>query len=162
MSARAIGPLKPKDTVQTDDEIFSTVGFHQTLRDAFNRICAYVASSNGCNAKTYKPPHMKQMRAAHVLPGECGRTKASQVFLMIEPRTHGTVLRRRRRFGKRRDHPTCRKDIDATFSGWTELEASLKEWSLDWKRPAKPKTALEWGDGHALSGGLPETNRRRF
>lgn len=153
---------RPKVDEQAVNEIFSKAGFDRSLRDSFNRICAFIASADGCNAGIYKPPHMNQMRAAHVLPGEGGRKKANQVFLIVEPRIHGMVLKRRRRFGKGRYDPDCRKEVGANYSDWARLEASLKEWSYDVKRPTKPKTALEWGDGHALPGGLPETNRSKF
>ena len=145
-----------------DNEIFSEVGFDRSLRDAFNRICAFIASADGCNAGVYKPPKMSQMRAAHVLPGEGGRKKANQVFLIVEPRISGMVLKRRRRFGKGRHDPECRIEVEANFSNWVGLEAKLKEWSFDVKGQTKPKTSLEWGDGHALPGGLPETNRSKF
>ena len=153
---------RPKVDEQADNEIFSKVGFDQSLRDAFNRICDFIAATDGCNAGIYKPPHMRQMRAAHVLPGEGGRKKANQVFLIVEPRIHGMVLKRRRRFGKGRHDPDCRKEVDANYSDWARLEAKLKEWSHDWEGSTKPKTALEWKDGHALPGGLPETNRSKF
>ena len=152
---------RPKVDEQVNKENFSRVGFDPSLRDVFKRICDFIASADGCNAGTYKPPHMKQIRAAHVLPG-AGRKIASQVFLIAEPRTHGIVLKRRRRFGKGKNDPECRREVDENFQNWAGLEAGLKEWSHDWNKPKKPKTALEWGDGHALPGGLPETNRRRF
>ena len=153
---------RPKVDEQGDNEIFSRVGFDQSLRDAFNRICAFIASADGCNAGVYKPPNMRQMRAARVLPGESGRKKANQVFLIVEPRIHGMVLKRRRRSGKGRYDPDCRMEVGANYSDWARLGAKLKEWSHDWERPRKPKTALEWGDGRALPGGLPETNRSKF
>jgi hypothetical protein len=77
---------------QADNEIFSKVGFDKSLRDAFNRICAFIESADGCSAGIYKPPHMKQMRAAHVLPGDGGRKIANQVFLMVKPRRREMVL----------------------------------------------------------------------
>lgn len=147
---------------EADNEIFSMVGFDESLRDAFNRICAFIDSGDGCNAGIYKPPHMRQMRAAHVVPGEDGRKIAKQVILKVEPRIRGMVLTRRRRLRKVRQVHEWRIEADLNFSKWAELEARLKEWSLDVKGPTKPKTALEWGDGHALPGGLPETNRSKF
>jgi hypothetical protein len=144
------------------DEIFSRVGFDPSLRDVFNRICVFIESADGCDARVYRPPNMRQMRAAHVLPGDGGWKKASQVFLMIDSRLHGMVLRRRRRFGKAKDDRDCRIEVAKGLSNSTRIEASLKEWSHDWDGPRKPKTAFEWGDGDALPGGLPETNRSKF
>jgi hypothetical protein len=151
---------RPKVDERANNEILSKVGFDQSLRDVFKRICDFIASADGCNAGTYKPPHMKQIRAAHVLPGE-GRKIASQVFLMVKPRRHEMVLLRRR-FRKRKPKNEWQREVGAGFSDWAGLEATLKEWSHDWNEPKKPKTALEWGDGHALLGGLPETNRAKF
>jgi hypothetical protein len=152
---------RPKVDEQADNEIFSKVGFDKSLRDAFHRICAFIASADGCDAGVYKPPNMKQMRAAHVSPGEGGRKIAKQVFLMVKPRRHEMVLLRRR-FRKRKPKNEWLIEVGSNFSDWARLEAKLKEWSHDWEGPRKPKTALEWGDGHALPGGLPETNRSKF
>ena len=68
----------------------------------------------------------------------------------------------RRRFRKKKPKNEWLIEVGAGFSDWDGLEAALKEWSNDVKVPIKPKTALEWGDGHALPGGLPETNRSKF
>jgi hypothetical protein len=152
---------RSKADMQADNEVFSKVGFDPSLRDAFNRICAIIESTNGCNARLYKPPHMKQMRAAHVAPGDGGRKIAKQVFLMVNPRIHEMVLLRRR-FRKKKPRNEWLIKVDADFSQWAGLEVALKEWSHDVKVPIKPKTVLEWGDGHALPGGLPETNRTKF
>jgi len=150
---------RPRVDQQADNEIFSKVGFDPSLRGAFNRICAFI--ENSCDARIYKPPHMKQMRAAHVAPGDGGRKIAKQVFLMVKPRRHEMVLLRGR-FRKKKPRNEWLIEVDADFSGWAGLEAALKEWSHDRNIPKKPKTAIEWGDGHALPGGLPETNRHRF
>jgi hypothetical protein len=95
------------------------------------------------------------------LPGEGGRRIAKQVFLMVKPRRHEMVLLRRR-FRKRKPKNEWLIEVASNFSDWSGLKARLKEWSLDVKEPKRPKPAHEWGDGHALPGGLPETNRAKF
>jgi hypothetical protein len=152
----------PKVDEQVDNEIFAQVGFDQSLRGAFDRICAFIASADGCNAGIYKPPRMGHVRVAHVLPGEGGRKKAKQFFLMVAPRRHKILLLRRKPFRIGKPEEEGRIEVGKDFSDWIRLEAKLKEWSQDWKEPTKPKAAIEWGDGHALPGGLPETNRAKF
>ena len=153
---------KTSKNEQADNEIFSEVGFDRSLRDAFNRICALIACADGCNARVYKPPNMKQVRAAHFLPGDEGRKKAKQVFLKVLPHGREMVLERRYRMREVRPKEEWQMKVGANFSDWVGLEAKLKEWSHDVKGPKKPRTALEWRNGHALPGGLPETNRAKF
>jgi hypothetical protein len=151
-----------KGDEQADNSIFSQVGFDKSLQGAFTRICDFVRAADGCNAGIYKPPRMGHMRVAHVLPGEGGRKKAKQFFLMVAPRRHKILLLRRKPFRIGKPEEEGRIEVGKDFSDWVRLEAKLKEWSQDWNEPAKPKPAVEWGDGHALPGGLPETNRAKF
>jgi hypothetical protein len=89
---------RPKADEPADNDIFSMVGFDESLRDPFHRICAFISSADGCHAGVYTPPNMGHMRAAHVLPGEGGRKIAKQFFPMVAPRKHKMVLLRRKRF----------------------------------------------------------------
>jgi hypothetical protein len=134
---------KTSENEQADNEIFSKVGFDPALRDAFNRICVFIRSEDGCNAGVYRPPKMKQMRAAHFLPDNEGRKKAKQVFLKAEARGHKMVLERRYRKREERPKEEWQREVGADFSEWAGLEAKLKEWSLDVKGPIKPKATLE-------------------
>ena len=144
-----------------DGNIFLTAGFDPSLAEVFCKLRSLIEEPEGCNAKVYKPTNMRQARAAHIAPGEAG-TKARKVFLMISPRKKGMALERRRQFRAKKPKDQYYVKMDNKFSDWNELSKTLKEWSLDPVSPKKPKHEIEFGDGHALPGGLPETNRSKF
>jgi len=143
------------------DDIFSRAGFDNSLEPAFQRIRQFIEAPNGCNAKLYKPPKMKQARAAHIAPGENG-VKARQVFVMIHPRKNAMLVLRRAPYRKGKPKDQGQLLIDSAFSEWERLERSLREWSFDPRQPKKPKVSFDFGDGKALAGGLPETNHSKF
>ena len=153
---------RPMFDKQTDNEVFSQADFDQSLRDTLNKIRANIESADGCNAGLYKPPNMRQRRAAHLLPAVSGGKKAKQVFLMVEPRKQTMILKCPRRFCKSHHDPERRIEVGASFSNWAWLKARLKEWSSRVEGPRKPTTVIDWGAGHALPGGLPETNKLKF
>jgi hypothetical protein len=105
---------------------------------------------------------MKEVRASHIPPVYSGKNRAQQVFLMIRKRGNAIVLLRRRRF--RLDKPKEQWEIlmGSDFSDWSQLKKIIKLWSLDPKLPAKPKIRRDFGDGIALPGGRPESNRSKF
>jgi hypothetical protein len=146
----------------SDEDVFLKVGFDKEFEPAFRRICAFIRSIDGCNADVYKPPTLKEARAAHNPPAKSGKKKAQQVFLIIHRRKGAMLLRRRLRYrlGKPKDQQEIR--VDSGFTDWAQLERTVREWSHDPKQSPKPKPERDFGDGVALPGGLPETNRSRF
>jgi hypothetical protein len=145
-----------------DDNVFTSVGFNKSLEAVFQQLRNLIESTDGCNAKVYKPRGMKQARAAHIAPGADGRKKAQHVFAMIDPRKGSMLISRRRKGRSRNPKSPWRISLDSQFSDWDSLKRLLQEWSLDPKLPKKPKVSHDFGDGVALPGGLPETNHSKF
>lgn len=146
----------------TADDIFISVGFDKSLEPVFQQVRNLIESADGCDAKLYKPPIMKQARAAHIPPGADGKKKAQQVFAVIEPRRGSMLILRRRKGRSQNPKARWKIRIDSKFSDWDGLQKLLAEWSLDPKLPRKPKVTHDFGDGRALPGGLPETNHSKL
>lgn len=144
------------------DQIFKEIGYPESSRTTFNQLCNLIeAKDGGCNAHVYKPPKMKEARAALIPPGAKG-VRAWQVFARIKPTTEGLVITRPRRFCKGKAESECRVCLGSDGSGWDGAKSALLQWCLDPIEPKKAATLIEFGDGHALPGGLPETNHSKF
>jgi hypothetical protein len=145
-----------------EDSIFAKVGFSESMKAHFVRLANFIEDERGCNASVYKPPNMKEARAAHVPPIKSGKKKAQQVFLMIRPRRDALQLKRRDRNNQGKPKSQMIFTLTPDFSDWELLERTMMEWSLDPKQPRRPKDEWDYGDGVALPGGLPETNPSKF
>ena len=143
-------------------DIFSEVGFKPELRPVFERLRECIESEQGCGGHVYKCPNMREVRGAHVAPGATGRKRAVGVFVWIQPRKNSIYLYRpySRRLGRSREEREI--ELKSDFRDWPDLRKRLSEWCLDRKPHSKGRTEIEFGDGKALPGGLPETNRARF
>lgn len=146
----------------TADNVFTSVGFDKSLETVFQRVRNIIESADGCNGKVYKPPRMRQARAAQIAPGADGRKKAQQVFAVIDPRRGSMLISRRRKGRSQNPKAPWRVSVDAEFSDWAGLQKRLREWSLDPKLPRNPPVTREFGDGISIPGGLPETNHSKF
>jgi hypothetical protein len=142
-------------------ELFASVEFDPISEPMFMRIAAMIESNLTCSAKLYKPPHMNQIRAAHFAPGET-QEKAKNVFLLVDKRRGGLTVWSRRRLTGGRPKSETMKVIKENFQDWNELEIHIKQLCALAKDPRAPRTEWDFGDGIALPGGLPETNRRKF
>lgn len=142
-------------------QIFVEIGFDEALWTSFDKLCDHIEAAEGCKGHVYKPPKMKEARASHILPGISG-PHARQVFARIRPTRAGMVITRPRQFSKGKAGSECHIFLAPDGSGWEDAKSALLQWSLDPKQPKKATKMIEFGDGHALPGGLPETKHSKF
>jgi len=142
-------------------QIFEEIGFAEALWTSFDKLCDHIENAEGCKGSVYKTQKMAELRAAHIPPGVNG-SRAVQVFARIKPTNGGIAIIRPRRFCKGKAESECRVFLGSDGSGWDAASSALLQWRLDPMEPQKAPKMVEFGDGHALPGGLPETNHSKF
>jgi hypothetical protein len=115
-------------------QIFTEAGFEEASWDSLNRLWGLIESTGGCDARMYKPPKMRELRAAHVHPDLNGG-RAQHVFARIQRMGGGIALLRPRRFCKGNAEPECRLFLAPDGSGWEEAKLALLNWAQDSKPP---------------------------